>query len=266
MKSRLVEVDAKKRMQTQYPGMIQPGMSTYENFAEIADKYDCVAFRQIDQDIGEFRFPAYYYTETLDQQMSTAANKGEVGEALGVAYENKLKADKYKMRNLLRQLLVWGKTFRKEKKAYQFCYPTGFMKFAHRLVNLMSVEEAFWIVVGLVRHYPRLWCLEESSLLGNTKTNFRFEATVVKAAVDTFFPRVAKKLRELGMPVEMLVYDSVTSFYCDQFHSDTLVRIWDMMIFYLNTTDAANKANALHLILAPALLIIKAKEEQILAA
>lgn len=63
------------------------------------------------------------------------------------------------------------------------------------------------------------------------------------------------------MSVEMLVYDSVTSFYCDQFHSDTLYRIWDLMIFYLNTTDAANKTRGMHLILAPALLVIKMREK-----
>ena len=112
-----------------------------------------------------------------------------------MGYENKLKQDKYRMRNLLRQLLVWGKTFKKEKKSYQFCYPTGFLKFAHRMLNLMGTEDAFWIVVGLVRHYPRLWCLEESSLLKNTKTCFRFEATVIRAAVDLNHPAVARRLR-----------------------------------------------------------------------
>ena len=58
----------------------------------------------------------------------------------------------------------------------------------------------------------------------------------------------------------MLVYDSVTSFYCDLFHSDTLYRIWDLMIFYLNTMDAVNRTRGIHLILAPALLVIKMRE------
>jgi hypothetical protein len=63
------------------------------------------------------------------------------------------------MRKLLRILVVWGKTFKYKGVNYQFCYPTGFLKFAHRLINLMSIEEAFWIVIGMVRQYPRLWCL-----------------------------------------------------------------------------------------------------------
>jgi hypothetical protein len=33
----------------------------YENFYDISSKYDSIAFRQIDQDISDFKFPAYYY-------------------------------------------------------------------------------------------------------------------------------------------------------------------------------------------------------------
>ena len=119
------------------------------------------------------------------------------------------------MRKLLRILVVWGKTFKYKGVNYQFCYPTGFLKFAHRLVNLMSIEEAFWIVIGMVRQYPRLWCLQESSLLDDAKSIFRFEHTVVRAILEADFPKVAQKLYDLGLPVEILIYDSLTSLYCD---------------------------------------------------
>jgi len=72
---------------------------------------------------------------------------------------NKLKHDKQQMRKLLRVLLVWGKNFQREKINYQLCYPTGFLKVVHIFINLMSIEDAFWILVGFIRQYPRLWCL-----------------------------------------------------------------------------------------------------------
>jgi hypothetical protein len=55
------------------------------------------------------------------------------------------------MRKLLRVLLVWGKNFQVKKENYQLCYPSGFLKVVHRFVNLMSLEDAFWILVGFIR-------------------------------------------------------------------------------------------------------------------
>jgi hypothetical protein len=45
-------------------------ISTFENFMEISQKYDCIAFKQIDQDISDFKFPANYY-ETATSQSSS---------------------------------------------------------------------------------------------------------------------------------------------------------------------------------------------------
>lgn len=79
----------------------------------------------------------------------------------------------------------------------------------------MSIEEAFWIIIGIIRQYPRLWCLQESSLLDEGKSNFRFEHIVIRAILEANFPLVAKKLYHLGLPVEVLVYESMTSLYCE---------------------------------------------------
>ena len=165
------------------------------------------------------------------------------------------------MRKLLRILLVWGKTFKNKGVNYQLCYPTGFLKVVHRFVNLMSMEDAFWILIGFIRQYPRLWCLQESSMLDDAKSNFRFELTAFKAILEVNFPKITEKLYQVGLAVEVLVYDSMTSLYCDYFHSDTLLRIWDQMIFYFNTTDQSSKRRGIWLLLAPALLIISEKQQ-----
>jgi hypothetical protein len=103
-------------------------------------------------------------------------------------------------------------------------------------------------------------------MLDDAKSNFRFEFTVLKAILEVNFHPVAQKLYQVGLPIESLVYDSMTSLYSDFFHSDTVLRIWDLLIFYFNTSDQSSKRRGIWLLLAPALLIISLKQEQILQA
>jgi len=127
----------------------------------------------------------------------------------------------------------------------------------------MTLEDAFWILIGFIKQFPRMWCLYDSSLLDDGKTNFRFEFTALKAIISVHFPKITQKLYEVGLPVESLVYDSITSLYSDFFHSDTLLKIWDMTIFYFNTNDQSSKRRGIWLLMAPALLIIALKHQQI---
>lgn len=268
MKTSLIMIEEKKHMLSNYPHKYIRTLSVFENYQDISAKYDSIAFRQVDQDISDFKFPAYYFEESVDQ--STNVNSpvyNNMPQSEGaVSKLNKLKHDKQLMRKLLRLLLVWGKTFVYKKVKYQFCYTTGFLKLAHRFINLMSVEDAFWILIGFIRQYPRLWCVQESAMLDDAKSNFRFELTCFKAILELNFPKVATKLYQLGLSVETLVYDSMTSLYSDFFHSETLLRIWDQMMFYFHTTDQASKRRGTWLVLAPALLVISVQREAILRA
>lgn len=103
---------------------------------------------------------------------------------------NKLREDRQKMRKLMKALLVWGKSFRVQGVDYQFCYTTGFLKIVHRLITMMTLEEAFWILVSLVRELPRMWCLKESSMLDDGKSLFRLEFSAFKAIIEVHFPRI----------------------------------------------------------------------------
>ena len=230
----------------------------FDHYDLFQQQYDSVAFRQIDEDIRDFKFPAFYYEETIDQNQHNLN-----GDDLEHPKDrvNKLIYDKQQMRKLMRILLVWGKSFSIKGVKYQFTYSTGFLKVAHRFLNIMpSIEEAFWILVGIIKEYPRLWCLKESSLLDDARSNFRYEMTVMKAILNVNFPQVADKLYELGIPIESLVYDSMTSLYSDYFHSDILLRIWDQMIFNFNTSQ---KKRGIWMILAPAMLMIAMNSKKI---
>jgi hypothetical protein len=52
-------------------------------------------------------------------------------------------------------------------------------------------------------------------LLDDAKSIFRFEHTVFRAILEANFPEVAQKLYDLGLPIEVLIYESITSLYCD---------------------------------------------------
>jgi len=79
-----------------------------------------VAFRQIDQDINNFKFSAFYFQESLSQ--TSTKNEGifnNMAQSSGVINRvNKMKHDKQQMRKLTRLLLVWGKTFEVKKTKY----------------------------------------------------------------------------------------------------------------------------------------------------
>jgi hypothetical protein len=55
----------------------------------------------------------------------------------------------------------------------------------------------------------------------------------------------------------------VTSLYADFFQSDTLLKIWDNTIFYFMTNDQTSKRRGIWLLMAPALLILALKHEEI---
>ena len=93
-------------------------------------------------------------------------------------------------------------------------------------------------------------------MLDDGKSNFRYEFTVFKAIVEVKFPEVWQKLYQIGLSVETLVYDSLTSLYSDCFSSSALLRIWDQMFFYFATAD---QKRGVWMLLAPALMIISQK-------
>ena len=69
-------------------------------------------------------------------------------------------------------------------------------------------------------------------MLDDGVSNFRLEFTRLRAALAEVFPKVHDKLYQMGLAIETLVYDSVTSLYSDNFESNTLLRIWDQLFFH----------------------------------
>ena len=89
MRTNLIELEEKKHMLRNYPQQYQKNLSPFENLMEFSNKYDSVAFKQIDQDIQDFKFTAFYFEEDEDQ-----GTQGETKQYSKTNRINKLKHDK----------------------------------------------------------------------------------------------------------------------------------------------------------------------------
>ena len=64
-----------------------------------------------------------------------------------------------------------------------------------------------------------------------------YEMTALKAMVEHALPEVDSKLQAFGLPIEVLTYDSLTSFYATNFSTEVIHRLWDIMIEFLSSTQ-----------------------------
>ena len=160
--------------------------------------------------------------------------------------------------------MVWSKKRTINGKPVNFGYTLGLVKVAHRLLAVVpDEEEAFWIVNAIIRANPRFFSMEASSLEGDRLSLMRNELTAFKAVLKKNLPDVCSKLQNLGLSVENLVYDGITSFYSYYFSSEVLYRIWDVMIFAMGTGFKNERKRAIWYLLTPAFYIMQARKIEI---
>ena len=123
----------------------------------------------------------------------------------------------------------------------------------------MKEEEAFWVVNGMIRSIPRLYSTNISCLEGGRQSVMRNEMTIFKAILRENLPELCDKLRNLGVPIEHLIYDSIASLYTNFFSSAVVLRLWDLIIFNMSTREKVERRRALWYIMAPAYLILREK-------
>ena len=113
---------------------------------------------------------------------------------------------------------------------------------------------------------PRLFSTDVSCLIGGRNSVMRNEMTAFKAILKENLPKVCDKLRLLGLPVDHIIYDSITSFYAHFFSSDVVLRLWDLIIFNLANRDKSAKKRALWYFMAPAFWILRERQADIVSA
>ena len=93
-----------------------------------------------------------------------------------------------------------------------------------------------------------------------------YEMTALKAMVEHALPEVDSKLQAFGLPIEVLTYDSLTSFYATNFSTEVIHRLWDIMIEFLSSTQIEQRRRGLWWLLSPAFLILQEKSDEICAS
>ena len=105
---------------------------------------DCLAFKQIDEDVAKFTF----FNNYKENCHETQASRKEVLSNI---------------RLLLRCLVLWSRNSSDDKDIVCFTYGMGTMEILHRLLVITkSAEETFWIMIGIIRALPRPWTVEKS--------------------------------------------------------------------------------------------------------
>jgi hypothetical protein len=70
---------------------------------------------------------------------------------------------------------------------------------------------------GLMRPIPKLFSTDISCLEGGRTSVMRNEMTIFKAILRENLPLICDKLRLFGLPVEYLIYESMSSLYSNYF-------------------------------------------------
>jgi Rab-GTPase-TBC domain len=121
----------------------------------------------------------------------------------------------------------------------------------------VTEEDGFWILNGIVRMIPRLYSTDVSCLVSGRNSVMRNEMTAFHAILRENLPKICDKLHLLGLPVDRLIYESITSFYAHYFASDVVLRLWDLIIFNISNKDRFEKKRALWYFMAPAFWILR---------
>ena len=162
--------------------------------------------------------------------------------------------------------MLWSRNKTLDKKPVSYSYTKGMMHILQRMTTIAEEEDAFWLLNGMIRMIPRLFSTDVSCLIGGRISVMRNEMTAFKAILRENLPQLCDKLRLLGLPVDHLIYESMTSFYAHFFSSEVVLRLWDLIMFSLAHNDKILKKRALWHFMAPAFLILKEKQADILQA
>lgn len=245
----IIEIEERKLFEKTSGNYFDRNKTLYTNYKDLANRHDCLAFRQIDEDIKNFKFPPHYQ-EDMDQHTRVI----------------NLYEEKRKIRSILRIMVLWSRNKTYEGQSISYFYTQGLISMIHRLLTIATEEESFWILNGVIRSIPRFFSTDVSCLEGGRKSAMRFEMTIFKAILRENLPHICDKLKMFGLPVEQLIYEPITSFYATYFSSDIVLRLWDLIIFNLSNKDKNERKRAVWHLLAPAYLIFREKKDDIMNA
>jgi hypothetical protein len=179
------------------------------------------------------------------------------------------------MGRVLRSLVQWSfsqKASQSEDEHLSLCYSQGTLEIIHKIISTSNApqeqkaEEAFWILVGMIRMYPRCFTIKESILTADCSSMMRYEIITFKALVEQNLPEVWHKLKKIGLPIEQIINQPIMSLYANFFSTGCVLRLWDLIFLSFSSHDHEKRKQGLWYIMAPAYLIISEVKEKILKA
>jgi len=69
----------------------------------------------------------------------------------------------------------------------------------------------------------------------------RLEIMTFKSLLENFLPTVFKKLKRLGIPIELIIYEHIMSLYANSFSTDIVLRLWDVIFYHFGVTSCKDK-------------------------
>ena len=114
LKAEIVEVEEIQNFKDAYGSQFpyDKTKTLFSNYTQISDKSDCLAFKQIDEDVGKFHFGNSYQDNSHNPDEKDLIQRTE----------------KYQMRSLLRVLILWSKQRKLSGADVCITYGDGFMR------------------------------------------------------------------------------------------------------------------------------------------
>ncbi|XP_042416419.1 TBC1 domain family member 8B-like [Zingiber officinale] len=148
-------------------------------------------------------------------------------------------------RNALRRLLT---AYARHNPSVGYCQAMNF--FAGLLLLLMPEENAFWTLVGIIDDYFDGYYSEEM-------IESQVDQLVLEDLVRERFPKLVNHLDYLGVQIAWVTGPWFLSIFVNMLPWETVLRIWDVLLFYGNRVMLFHSALALMELYGPALVMTR---------
>ncbi|XP_037407241.1 TBC1 domain family member 8B-like [Triticum dicoccoides] len=178
------------------------------------------------------------------QDLSSEKWKGQIEKDLPRTFPGHPALDE-DGRNALRRLLT---AYARHNPSVGYCQAMNF--FAGLLLLLMSEENAFWALTGIMDDYFEGYFSEEM-------IESQVDQLVLEELVREKFPKLVNHLDYLGVQVAWVAGPWFLSIYMNMLPWETVLRVWDVLLFDGNRVMLFRTALALMELYGPALVTTK---------
>jgi hypothetical protein len=203
-------------------------ISIFSNLKHFTQKYYNIAFVQVDEDMSNF-------------SVSNTPSRDDRG----------------KIKTILKCFIVWQKICK-----IDLCYSINFGYIIQRLLCIFTEERTFWIFTALMHKIKDRIGITDSVML-DRKGMFRLISAWLSSHTKEIMPELFSKFTEIGLSVDFFLYDKISSLFANTFPTNTLFRLWDLIILELSSPVDGGVSKGLGYTVSTCLYLLSINEEQI---